>query len=145
MPAEKNDELIFKHPVLADLRDISEIDRVKIKHADFNTGCIIVTIDGEDISFEGVMRSLRFVDLLEKMEVQAVDFETGEITVRWHPKGAPKMYAHLNISQAEIDSIKAGNKIYAIKLARARTGLGLADAKKLIEDAADELRRRGLL
>ena len=42
------------------------------------------------------------------------------------------------LSQAAIDAIRSGRKIEAIKIVRQETGLGLAEAKSLV----DELERR---
>lgn len=141
----KEDEIVLRHPMIHDLQEIAKIDSLSIKHANFETGDIIVTVDGNATTFEGVMQSLRFIDMVDRMALQAVDFDTGEITVRWFPQGVTKVYANLGVSKLEIDLIKQGKKINAITEVRQRTGMGLADAKNVVEAAAEELRRRGLL
>lgn len=141
----KEDEIVLRHPMIHDLQEIAKINSLVIKHANFETGDIIVTVDGNATTFEGVMQSLRFIDMVDRMALQAVDFDTGEITVRWFPQGVTKVYANLGVSKIEIDLIKQGKKINAIKEVRQRTGMGLADAKNVVEAAAEELRRRGLI
>lgn len=136
---------IFKHPFIDDIVAVSEVEGVEVRHADFNSGHVIVALKGQEMSFEGVVRSMRFIDLHDKMAIQKVDFETGEITVTWHPQGVEKVYMNLNVSKEEVEFLKLGKKINAIKECRRRTGLGLADAKRLIEAAQDELRTRGII
>ena len=43
------------------------------------------------------------------------------------------------LSDAEMTELRQGRKIQAIKLVRARTGLGLKDAKDLVEEAGARL------
>jgi hypothetical protein len=41
---------------------------------------------------------------------------------------------HEHLTATEMDLVRAGNKIGAIKEVRARTGLGLADAKRIVDE-----------
>lgn len=144
---DNNSELkgVFKHPFIDDILELSKIERLTIRHADFVTGNVIIAVEGQQDSFNGILDSVRFVDMHDKMAIQSVDFETGEITVRWHPDGVEKLYFNMNVSKEEVEELKRGRKIDAIKACRRRTGMGLADAKSLIESAQDELRKRGVL
>lgn len=141
----KKDDIVLRHPVMRDLEEISGIPGLVVNHVDFVTGDVVVSVVGNDTSFEGVLASLRFVDMVDRMVLQRADFKTGEITVRWFAQGATKLYANLNITKEEIDFIKKGQKIEAIKSVRSRTSLGLADAKNLVEEVTEELRKKGVL
>lgn len=145
MSVNTNDDVVLRHPIVHDLREISKIEGLVIKRADFETGDIVVVVTKNDTSFAGVMSSIMFIDMVDKTGIQAVDFETGEITIKWYPDGVTKVYANLNITKGEIELLKQNKKINAIKDVRLRTGLGLADAKTLVESAEYELRRRGII
>lgn len=141
------EEFVIRHPIIHDLHEISKIERLEIKHVDFETGNIVVSVKEAPfpVTFDSVMQSIKFVDMIEQVALQTVDFETGRITIRWYPQGTTSVLGNLNISKEELNFLKAGKKVEAIKATRNRTGLGLVEAKNLVESVAEELRRRGLI
>lgn len=136
--------LINTHPMIKELEEISKIPGIEVKYVNFETGKITVSVKNQAKTFQGVMDSLKFVSMVERMSIHAVDFESGNIVVEWHPQGLT-FFPGGNLTAEEIKSLKAGKKIQAIKDIRQRTGLGLAESKKIADDGEQELIRRGVI
>ena len=80
--------------------------------------------------------------------ILAADFETGQVTAivpgfediakKTDPKALDKTYG---MTVAEMDKVRSGNIIDAIKMIRERAGLTLADAKAICERFREAHRR----
>ena len=116
------------------LAEIGKTDRVQVRHANFESKQIIISIEGEDTSFDGVMSAVNFCRMTDRMMVRAVDFDTGEITIEWLESNEKKLELVCGLSKKEIDYMQAGRTIWAIKAHRERTGQGLADSKNAVEN-----------
>lgn len=87
------------------------------------------------------------------MATEAADIAELKIEVARLTELVNGLYRHLGVGQLEaqaaadgpspeiLDALRGGNLIMAIKLYRERTGMGLAEAKRAVEDIA---RQQGL-
>lgn len=94
---------------------------------------------------------VKYLTLLAENDfvVLSADFETGQVAAvvpgfdveakKADPKAVDKSFG---MTQAEMERVRSGNVIDAIKMVRERTGLGLADAKAVCERFRDA-RNRG--
>lgn len=134
-------ELIKFPDLVKKLEHLGQQDKIEVLHADFDTGDVTVTFKEPcEINFNSVMDRIKFVELSPRLKVRQVDFKTGHLTVV--VLDADKNHT---LTTDEINDLKKGNFIMVIKSVRARTGWGLADAKRYTENARDELIRRGIL
>lgn len=135
-----------KHPMISSLEEVAEHENLSIHAANFETGEIVVKVKNTGSgSFEGMMNSIKFVDIIERMSIVFADFNSGEITVRWHDEGVFKVAGKYNITKDVIEAVKNGKFIEAIKAHRFNTGLGLADAKSQVETLRQAMINRGII
>lgn len=121
--------------IITALSEIGKSPKIKVHHVNFENERIIISVEGADTSFDGIMSAVNFCRLTERMLIKAVDFDTGEITIEWFPEEQAKYLriAACGLSGKEIEELKKGRKIHAIKAHRERTGMGLKDSKEAIE------------
>lgn len=135
------DELIKFPDMVKKLEHLGQQDKIKVLHADFETGDVTITFNEPcEINFDSVMDRIKFVEMSPRLKVRHVDFEQGYLTVV--VLDADK---DCGLTSEEIDHLKRGKIIAAIKSVRARTGWGLADAKRHTEDARDKLIKQGVI
>lgn len=126
------------------LAELGEHNRVNIRYVDFVTEDIIISIEGTDQSFDGIMQAINFCRMTDRMLIKSVDFDTGEIKIKWLQDPLSKIWA-CGLTEEEVTFLQKNKKIMAIKKVRERTGCGLADAKRLVEKAAEDLLIEGVL
>lgn len=143
----KNDLNLFfsgHEKMVTQLEEVGAHERVHVRYANFEKGTIVISIEGADKTFKGMMDAVNFCRMTERMLIREVDFDRGEITIEWLEQGASKFWA-VGLTDEEVDMLRHGKKINAIKSVRERTPMGLADAKNFVEDAMVTLRQKGVI
>lgn len=135
------DKPIIKfHPMVDRLEHLAQMKEIKVLHADFTTEEVTITFSEPCTSFQDMISRIKFCEMSPRLIVRKANFETGQVTVVI--KDTDKTG---DLSREEIEALRAGRKIEAIKLYRVRKGVGLADAKNHIEATAEKLYARGVL
>jgi len=144
-----NKTRLFDDPsnMIEKINKIGNIPQIKIVSVDFVSQQILVMTEalynkkilGLPPSFKDVMESVEFLRISDNFAIRHVNFLTGEILTEWYENSDNKLVL-ADMTQKEIDLLRNGQKIMAIKAVRERTGLGLADAKHMT-DAAEALMR----
>lgn len=142
----KKDLFSFHEDMMTKLKKIKDIKQIKIVQANFETGDISVTTEtlynkqkeGILPTYEEVIETIDFLRICDNFIIRSVDFISGNMLVKWIEN--PRMKVVLaNLTQNEVDLIKESKKIECIKMIRDRTGMGLNDAKTLMEEACEYL------
>lgn len=136
---------LFAHQaeMIEKINKIGNIPQIKIISADFDNDRITVMTEalynkklvGLQPTFEEVMASVEFFRISENFSIKHVNFLTGEILTQWFENENQKIVFG-ELTQEELDLLSKNQKINAIKKVRERTGLGLLDAKNMVEKAA---------
>jgi ribosomal protein L7/L12 len=110
--------------------------KIKVLHANFKTEEIIVSVGDKAGSYKDMMARIKFVELAERLEVIKVDFESGEITINVLDHDKNEI-----LTPGEMDEVKRGRPIVAIKSVRQRTNAGLKDAKDIVDEYREKIKQ----
>ena len=127
----KSQSIVEFSDMVEQLEEVGKISNIKVNHADFKTGHIIVSMEGSGppASFEDMMVRIKFVEMIDRLIVEDANFVTGEITIK-----VLKHSKEFEPTSEEVDLICRHQKIRAIKSVRARRqGITLGAAKTLVE------------
>lgn len=142
----KKDLFAFHDDMMTRLKKIKEIKQIKVVQANFETGDISVTTEalynkckeGVLPTYEEIIETVEFLRICENFIIRNVDFISGTMLVKWIDE--PRLKVVLaNLTQEEVDLLKAGKKVECIKTIRDRTGQGLNEAKRLMDKAYEYL------
>jgi hypothetical protein len=133
-------ELFEYHPLIEKLEQLVEVKNIQVVSANFITEEVVVTFVEPCESFGDVIQRLKFCEMSKRLVIQRADFTTGNIAVKIldHDKD-------YDLTDEEIQFLKNNMLIKAIRSVRARRGLGLADAKKMVVAARERLKAQGSL
>lgn len=134
-------EKLFEfHPMIAKLEHLARMKEIRVLHADFANDEVVITFTEPCSSFEEMISRIKFCEMSPRLKVIRVNFQTGEIVVEIMETDKDE-----ELARDELQALKEHRLIEAIKLYRMRTGVGLADAKRNIEEARDRLIARGVV
>lgn len=133
---------MFNFPAMVEkLEYLHRQKKIEILHANFETGDIKIDFTEEcKGDFKSVLDRIKFVEMSPRLKVKSADFKTGNLVIHVldHDKDT-------GLNDKELDLLRRNKTIEAIKSVRARKRVGLADAKRYIEDCKEKLIKKGIL